>query len=215
MDYKSLQRNVTYMEEKEIVNFLTEYIKGNHSHDDDKKVITSCLKGLEQACCLFEIGEYFISDLVYISKIFFQIVKIIKPVPEIHNKSTIVLGTVSGDVHDIGKNIFGFMLNAAGFNVIDLGIDLPTHTFVNVVLEKKPDILGLSGLLTLSLKSMKDVVNELNIKGVKDSVKIIIGGNFDNEDCNYVGADAYAKTAIDGLLICENWINSINELKNN
>ena len=206
MDYKSLQENITYMDEKKIVNFLTEYIKESHSYCDDKKVIKSCLKGIEQACYLFEKGEYFVSDLLNISRIFFQIVRIIKPITENGNKSTIVLGTVSGDIHDIGKNIFGFMAKSAGFNVIDLGMDQPTDTFVNAVFDNSPDIVALSGTLTLSVKAMKGIVDMLIEKGVRNKVKIIIGGNVEKECCDFVGADAWAKTAIDGLLICENWL---------
>ncbi|NLL57613.1 MAG: cobalamin-binding protein, partial [Firmicutes bacterium] len=119
----------------------------------------------------------------------------------------ILLGTVAGDLHDIGKNIFRSMSEAAGFDVHDLGIDVPAETFVEKVIELKPDIVGLSGVLTLALESMKVTVDSLKEAGVRENVKVIIGGNpVSKEACQQIGADAFTTNAAEGVKICRGWV---------
>ncbi len=120
---------------------------------------------------------------------------------------TILVGTVSGDLHDIGKNIFKSMSEAAGFEVYDLGVDQLASTFVEKVKELKPDIVGLSGILTLALDSMKVTVDSLKEAGLRDSVKIIIGGNpVNRETCLKIGADTFTTNAAEGVKICQGWV---------
>ncbi|WP_461570318.1 cobalamin B12-binding domain-containing protein, partial [Thermincola ferriacetica] len=119
----------------------------------------------------------------------------------------IVLGTVEGDLHDIGKNIFASMAEAAGFEVYDLGIDVPAGKFVEKIKEIKPQILGMSGVLTLALDAMKNTVDALQAAGLRDDIKIIIGGNPVTEDaCKQIGADAFTTNAAEGVKICQEWV---------
>ncbi|NLM53010.1 MAG: cobalamin-binding protein, partial [Firmicutes bacterium] len=118
-----------------------------------------------------------------------------------------VLGTVHGDLHDIGKNIFRSMAEAAGFEVHDIGIDQPPSAFVDKVKEVNPDIVGMSGVLTLALESMKNTVDALKEAGIRDRVKIIIGGNpVTKEACVQIGADAFTTNAAEGVKICQRWV---------
>ncbi len=120
---------------------------------------------------------------------------------------SIVLGTVQGDLHDIGKNIFKSMSEAAGFEVYDLGIDISPSAFVEKVKEVKPQIIGMSGVLTLALEAMKVTVDELKNEGLRDNVKIVIGGNpVTKEACEQIGADAFTTNAAEGVKICQGWV---------
>jgi 5-methyltetrahydrofolate--homocysteine methyltransferase len=119
----------------------------------------------------------------------------------------IVLGTVYGDIHDIGKDIVKFMLDANGFEVIDLGIDVPKEKFVEKIKEAKPQILALSGFLTLAYDSMKETIGEIKKAGLRDKVKIMIGGGHMDETIRkYVDADAYGKDAVEAVAIAKKWV---------
>jgi 5-methyltetrahydrofolate--homocysteine methyltransferase len=140
-----------------------------------------------------------------------EISKIIKPHLEKEKaekrKGKVVIGTVAGDIHDIGKDIVVFMLDVNGYEVIDLGIDVPVDTFVTKVKEVKPQVVGLSGFLTLAFDSMKKTVEALEKAGLRDSVKIMIGGGqIDDQVCKYARADAYGKDAIAAVTLCRQWI---------
>jgi len=122
-------------------------------------------------------------------------------------KGKVVIGTVVGDIHDIGKDIVVFMLDVNGYDVVDLGIDVPVDTFVTKVKEVKPQVVGLSGFLTLAFDSMKKTVEALEKAGLRDSVKIMIGGGqIDGQVCKYPRADAYGKDAIAAVTLCRQWI---------
>jgi len=119
----------------------------------------------------------------------------------------ILLGTVSGDLHDIGKNIFKGMAEAAGFEVYDMGIDVADQLFVEKAKEIQPDIIGMSGVLTLALESMKNVVAALKDEGIRDDFKVIIGGNpVTKEASEQIGADAFTVNAAEGVKICQGWV---------
>jgi len=116
----------------------------------------------------------------------------------------ILLGTVKGDLHDIGKNIFRSMAEAAGFDVVDIGIDVDIEEFVGQAQKIKPDIIGFSGVLTLAIDSMKETADALKAAGVTS--KIVIGGNpATKEACEYIGADAFTTNAAEGVKICQGW----------
>ncbi|MGC8831771.1 MAG: cobalamin B12-binding domain-containing protein, partial [Thermoproteota archaeon] len=111
------------------------------------------------------------------------------------------------DLHDIGKNIFGMMLEAAGFEVIDLGNDVPAEAFVEAVKKNKPDIVGLSALLTVTMVEMANVIDALKKAGLRDRVKVIVGGApLTEEYARNIGADAYGKDAVVGVEICKKWV---------
>ena len=120
---------------------------------------------------------------------------------------TILLGTVAGDLHDIGKNIFKAMVEIPGFVVHDIGIDQPASAFVDKIKEVKPEIVGMSGLLTLAADSMGKTMDALRDAGIRDDVKVIIGGNVaTKETCEKIGADAYTTNAAEGVKICQEWM---------
>jgi 5-methyltetrahydrofolate--homocysteine methyltransferase len=119
----------------------------------------------------------------------------------------VLIGTVEGDIHDIGKDIVVFMLDVNGFEVMDLGIDVPVQKFVDAVKEFKPAVVGLSGFLTLAFDAMKATVEALAKAGLRDKVKIMIGGGqIDDQVRKYTGADAYGADAMAGVALAKGWI---------
>lgn len=158
----------------------------------------------------FEASEYFLSELIVAGEIGKEISQMLQPYmkgSEIRKIGKAVIGTVRGDLHDIGKNIFGMMLEAAGFEVIDLGNDVPAEAFVDAVRNHKPDIIGMSALLTVTMVEMENVINELKKAGLRDKVKVIIGGApITEEYAKRIGADGYGKDAVAGVEICKAWV---------
>ena len=117
------------------------------------------------------------------------------------------MGTVAGDIHDIGKDVVKFMLEANGFDVLDLGIDVPAEKFIESLKEFKPNILALSGFLSLAYDSMKEVIDMLNDANLRENVKIMIGGGtVDELIVKYVGADAYRESAVDAVELATKWM---------
>jgi 5-methyltetrahydrofolate--homocysteine methyltransferase len=120
---------------------------------------------------------------------------------------TVVIGTVQGDIHDIGKDIVGTMLDIAGFNVVDLGVDVPITKVVDTVREVHPQVVGLSGLLTVAFDAMKGTVDAIAAAGLRDGVKIMVGGAPVNEDvCAFAGADGWAKDAVGAVDLAKTWV---------
>jgi methanogenic corrinoid protein MtbC1 len=159
----------------------------------------------------FETGEYFIPDLMMAGEILIGISDIVRPLleggGESAKKGKVLIGTVAGDIHDIGKDIVTFMVDVSGYDVLDIGIDVPVETFVEKIREFKPQVVGLSGFLTLAFDSMKKTVEALEQAGLRDSIKIMIGGGqMDDEVRKYVRADAYGKDAIAAVNLCRQWI---------
>ena len=151
---------------------------------------------------LYESGEYFVSQLMFAAEILTEVMEIMAPAMAKaeggQSAGTVVIGTVAGDVHDIGKNIVGTLLKGSGYNVIDLGVDVPAEKFVEAVSEHKPKVLGMSALLSFTYPEMKAVVEALAAKGLRDGVKVVIGGAPCNDEVRaYAGADLWAPTAMD------------------
>ena len=157
----------------------------------------------------FEEGEFFLSELIVSGQLFKEIMsEIIEPrlgVREAGRRlGTVVIGTVKGDLHDIGKNIVATMLRIAGFEVIDLGVDVPAEKFVEAVEKYRPDILGMSALLTTVIDEIKHVIDALKSKGLRDKVKIVVGGAAVTESfAKEVGADGYGKDAVEAVRVCK------------
>lgn len=151
----------------------------------------------------FEEGRYFVSDLIMAGEILKQIMELLKPLlgeKKAESKGKVVIGTVEGDVHDIGKNIVIALLEADGFEVIDLGVDQPPEVFVEAVKKHNPQVLGLSGLLTEAIESMKKTVDAIREAGLRENVKIIVGGGRTSEEVKeYTGADEWADDAAVGV----------------
>jgi dimethylamine corrinoid protein len=210
IDLKELTQAVGELDEDKVNELLAEFVNSNPTEEEAQEVVNACQQGMGTVGDLFEKGEYFVGDLIFAGELLTDAINKLKPV--IGNKSassvgTIVLGTVHGDLHDIGKNIFKSMAEAAGFTVHDLGTDQPVSAFVDKVKEVKPEIVGMSGVLTLAIESMKYTIEGLKEAGLRDNVKIIIGGNpVTKEACDYVGADAFTTNAAAGVKICQGWV---------
>ena len=177
---------------------------------DPLQIIEECNEGLREVGQRYEKGEYFIAGLIMSGEIFREVVELIQPLLEKQvreNSSGLVLvGTVAGDIHDLGKNMFGMLLSCHGFEVVDLGVDVPPAEFVAKVLEIKPDFVGLSGLITASYETMKETVTVLRSEARKHdlSFPIIIGGGFIDEQIRqYVEADYWMPDAMAGVRLCE------------
>ncbi|MBY9018983.1 MAG: cobalamin-dependent protein, partial [Candidatus Lokiarchaeota archaeon] len=122
-------------------------------------------------------------------------------------KGKVLLGTVAGDIHDIGKDVVKFMLDVNGFDVLDLGVDVPHEKFIESLKEFKPKVLALSGFLTLAFDSMKEIIQKINEAGLRDKVKIMIGGGtLDERIVEYVDADAYGDSAVDAVNLATKWM---------
>jgi methanogenic corrinoid protein MtbC1 len=159
----------------------------------------------------FASSEYFIPDLVYSGEILKEVTELVKPklakAAESKKLGKIVFGTVAGDIHDIGKNIVVFMLDVNGFEVHDLGVDVPVQKFVDKIKETSAPVVGLSGFLTLAFDSMKETVEAIKAAGLRDKVKVMIGGGQITEEVRkYTGADAYGKDAMTGISLAKKWV---------
>ncbi|ADG83464.1 cobalamin B12-binding domain-containing protein [Thermincola ferriacetica] len=210
VDLEKLTQAVGELDEEKVLAILKEFVGTNPSGEEANKVVNACQQGMAIVGDLFEKGEYFVGDLIFAGELLTAAIDTLKPVlgGESNTKiGKIVLGTVEGDLHDIGKNIFASMAEAAGFEVYDLGIDVPAGKFVEKIKEIKPQILGMSGVLTLALDAMKNTVDALQAAGLRDDIKIIIGGNPVTEDaCKQIGADAFTTNAAEGVKICQEWV---------
>lgn len=165
---------------------------------------------MEEVGKKFEDSEYFLSELIVAGEISKEITQMLQPYlkgTDIKSMGKVVIGTVKGDLHDIGKNIFGMMLESAGFEVIDLGSDVPTEAFVEAVKNNKPDMVGMSALLTVTMVEMENVIDALKRAGLRDKVKVIVGGApITEEYAKKIGADGYGKDAVAGVEICKSWV---------
>ena len=178
--------------------------------EDPMKILDEARTAMETVGKRFETCEYFIPDLMMAGEILRQISEIVKPlVPAGGGKKfgKVMIGTVAGDIHNIGKDIVTFMLDVSGFEVLDLGIDVPVEVFVEKAKAFQPQVIGLSGLLTLAFDSMKQTVEALEKAGLRDKVKIMIGGGqIDEEVKKHTKADAYGKDAMAAVTLCKQWI---------
>lgn len=180
---------------------------------DPMKIIEDAKEGMKIVGERFAKEEYFIPDLVFSGEILKRIIKILEPhlkekkAREAKRLGKVIIGTVEGDIHDIGKDLVVFMLDVSGFEVFDLGIDVPAQKFVDTIKETGSKVVGLSGFLTLAFDSMKDTVDAIKKAGLRDQVKIMIGGGQITEEIRkYAGADAYGKDAIAGLSLAQQWL---------
>jgi len=175
-------------------------------------VMEGMSKGMEIVGEKYERNEYFLAELIMAGEVMKEGMNILEPYlksGEVKKIGKIVIGTVRGDLHDIGKNIVVTLLNAAGFDVIDLGVDVPPEKFVEAVKEHKPDIVGMSALLTTTMVEMENVIKALKEAGLRDKVKVIIGGApITREFAERIGADAAARDAVEGVNICKSWISA-------
>jgi dimethylamine corrinoid protein len=167
-------------------------------------------RGLEIVGKKYEANEYFLSELLYAGSLVSELFDLLKPsmkIYQLERKGTIVLGTVKGDIHDLGKNIFKMLAESSGFEVHDLGVDVEPTNFVNEVRHAHPQVLGISALLTTALEEMRNTLSELRTSGVRTNLSVLLGGNaVKKEFGSEIGADATALDAVEGLEICKEWM---------
>jgi len=159
----------------------------------------------------YEKGTYFLPELIMAGEMLTQITEIIRPelakMPEIKRHGKVLIGTVKGDIHDIGKNIVTFMLDVSGFDVRDIGVDVPPQKFVEAIREFQPQVVGLSGFLTLAFDAMKETIEAIRAAGLREGVKIMIGGGqITDQIREYAGADAYGRDAMAGVSLARKWL---------
>ena len=182
---------------------------GDHIPAGD--ILQACQEGMNQVGSRFECQDYFVSDLIMSGEIFKQVGAILEPNLKLGGTAylgKVVMGTVKGDIHDIGKDIVVNMLKSAGFEVIDLGVDVSAARFVDALKESGATVLGLSGLLTLAFDSMKETVKAVAAAGMRDKVKIMLGGGpVDGHVCKAVGADDWGANAQQAVRLARQWSN--------
>lgn len=186
--------------------------KGLLDHGEDPlKILEHCRKAVEIIGARFEKGDCFLPELIMAGQMLTEISNLVKPALsrglEVKRIGRVLIGTVEGDVHDIGKNIVTFLLDANGFEVMDMGIDVPPEKFVQAIRDFHPQVVGLSGLLTLAYESTKRTVQAIEEAGLRNKVKIMIGGAQMSEKIKeYTGTDAYGKDAMAGVLLAKQWV---------
>ncbi|NLL57214.1 MAG: methionine synthase [Firmicutes bacterium] len=191
-----------------------EYVKeALEKGTDPTKLLEEAKEGMNIVGERFSNGEYFIPDLLYSGEIMKELVALIEPKlkeargTEAKKLGKVIIATVEGDIHDIGKNMVVFMLEIGGFEVYDLGIDVPVQTIVDKVKETNAPVVGLSGFLTLAYDSMKKTIESLEAAGLRDKVKVMIGGGqIDEHVKEYTGADAFGLDAMDAVKLAKQWI---------
>ena len=205
---KDLVSALADLKEKEALKIVEDRLSGG---GDPLEILDDSRSALEIVGKRFSDSEYFIPDLVYAGEILKTITEMVKPKiakgAEIKRIGKVVIGTVAGDIHDIGKDLVVFMLDVNGFEVFDLGIDVPAQKFVDKIKETGSRVVGLSGFLTLAFQSMKDTVEAIKKAGLRDKVKIMIGGGqMDDQVRCFSGADAYGKDAMEAVKLAKGWI---------
>jgi 5-methyltetrahydrofolate--homocysteine methyltransferase len=206
---KQLVQLVADMQEEEAVKLAREMLDSGY---DAIKLLGHCREAMELVGKRYEQGEYFLPELMLAGEMLKSIGDMAKPLIKqgaagAKSAGTVIIGTVQGDLHDIGKNIVTFMLEINGFTVIDLGIDVPVANFIESIQKHNPQVVGLSGFLTLAFDAMKKTVEAIKDAGLRDKVKIMIGGGQVDETVKkYTGADAFGLNAMDAVSLCKKWV---------
>lgn len=198
------------LEEVRVLNLVQEQLD---SGEDAFSILHACRLGMEAVGQRFQEGEYFLSDLIMAGEIFKQVSGMLTPTLQASatanggSKGRVVVGTVKGDIHDIGKDIIVTMLRGTNHEVVDLGVDVPPERFVEALRESGAPVLGMSGLLTTSFDPMKETVAAVEAAGLRSGVKIIIGGGPVTEKVReYTGADAWTLDTQEAINICDAWL---------
>ena len=195
------------LEEDEVLQLVHQRVAAG---DDPLRIIEDCNEGMRLVGQRYERGDFYVSGLIMSGEIFREVVEYVQPMIERQtngqSSGRVLVGTVSGDIHDIGKNMVGMLLACHGFDVIDLGVDVPPAEFAAKAIEIKPDIVGLSGLITSSFESMKATVGVLRAEAQRHRLMfpvVIGGGMIDEQVCRFVGADYWVNDAMSGVRLCQ------------
>jgi methanogenic corrinoid protein MtbC1 len=205
---KELVNAIADMREEKALKLVKEMVEGG---SEPLAVLDAARQAMDVVGRRYEEGTYFLPELVLAGEMLNQITDMVKPelakLPEIERHGKVLIGTVEGDIHDIGKNIVTFMLDVNGFDVLDLGVDVSPQKFVDAIQDFRPQVVGLSGFLTLAFDAMKETVEAIQAAGLRDGVKIMIGGGQVNDKIQeYAGADAYGKDAMAGVSLAKKWV---------
>lgn len=205
---EKLVNAIADMREEEALMLVKEMVEGG---SDPMAILDLAREAMTVVGQRYDEGAYFLPELMLAGEMLNQITDVVKPelakLPEVKRHGKVLIGTVEGDIHDIGKNIVTFMFDVNGFDVLDLGVDVPPQKFVEAIQDFEPQVVGLSGFLTLAFDAMKDTVDAIKEAGLRDKVKIIVGGGQISEEIKeYTGADAYGKDAMVGVSLAKEWI---------
>ena len=182
--------------------------------EDPLRILDDTRDGMANVGKRFADQEYFLPELIFSGELLKECADIIKPhlaggaggeKHSTHGK--VVIGTVAGDIHDIGLNLVEFMLDVNGFDVTNLGVNVPAATFVGAVAKEKPAVLGLSGFLTVAFDAMRETVEALEAAGLRKDLKVMIGGGqMDDDIARYAKADAFGKDAVAAVALSKAWM---------
>ena len=202
---KKLSDCVFDMEDEEVVDAVKEYIEAGF--DPEEGMLNGLVDGMKRASAMYEEGEYFVPELIVCSDAMYAgIEEFQKFLPESAGSSLgkVLLGVIEGDTHDIGKNLVKIMLEVGGFEVIDLGRDVPVAKFVDYVKENEVDIVGISSLMTTTMPGMEAVIAKLNEEGIRGKVKVMVGGApVSPAFSEKIGADGYSRNAIEAVEVAK------------
>lgn len=212
MTLEDLRIALVELDEKRALQLARELIA---SQTPPPSILSACQNALRVVGERYERQEYYLSALIMAGEIFTRVLQLVEPTvdhtPGGKSLGTVLLGTVAGDIHDIGKNMFGSSLRAYGFTVVDLGVDVSPQKFLTEIGRHRPDVVGLSGLITRAFESMKATVELVKKNEVELGYRppIVIGGAIiDSRICQYCGADSWSADAIEGVHICERLVTS-------
>ena len=198
------------MEDEEVVGVVKEYIEAGF--DAQEGMLLGLVDGMKRASAMYEEGEYFVPELIICSDAMHAgIEELQKYLPNTEGTSAgkIVIGVVEGDTHDIGKNLVRIMLETGGFDVHDLGRDVPIESFVSYVKENEVDIVCMSSLMTTTMPGMEAVIHRLKEEGLREKVKVMVGGApVSPAFAERIGADGYSRNAIEAVELAKSLVNA-------
>lgn len=207
MDKDAILNAMADLEEDDLMDLMQAVMDDGGA--DVNEALDACQEGMKIVGERFESGEYFVGDLIYAGEILTAAMEVVKPAltgDGAQKVGRMILCTVKDDLHDIGKNIVRAMLEAGGFEVLDLGIDVPPEKIVETAKAENIKIIALSGVLTLAIDSMKATVDAFKAAGMRDDVKIIVGGAPVSETaCANIGADDWAYSPKKTVTVCQEW----------
>ena len=203
---EKLSECVVEMEDEEVVDVANEYVESGYPALDG--IMEGLVDGMNKASDLYDEEEYFVTDLLLCSDAMYSGIDILKPhLPVEENKGEklkIVIGVVEGDTHDIGKNLVKIMLDTAGFEMYDLGRDVPLDNFVDKAIEVGASLICMSTLMTTTMDGMRIVIEKLKEKGIRDNVKVMVGGSpISQKYANEIGADGYSANAVGAVKLAK------------
>ena len=209
MNSEEVKKAIVELDVDAVKNLVNKMLAAKSKPEDilEKGLIA----GMQEVGRLFSCKEYFVPEVLIASDAFYAGFEIIKPLikkTQSLTKGKIVIGVVEGDIHDIGKNIVKVMLDASGYEVVDLGKDVPTKRFIDTVTEEKPQILAISSLMTTTMVQMKEIIKLMENKGLRKDVKVIVGGAPVNQEfAQLIKADGYAEDAAQAVKVVETLVN--------